>query len=1192
MQKTLEGWETYLRSYLGHIRLLGEIPLDETEIQSIGDLVKTLIKTQGLNKATRVLKTEYKLTFVTLMAEFASINTEKGFWDAFSQSIGVQNKQQLYNHDWHKSFISIIGKLGLEKFDYPGTDIYVTSIRIHGGIPAYSLPDYFEYMLLPSTEKIYWRDLPVEEFIQKAISEEFRYYGDRTVINFFQFSDSIGVDYLKASQQMVKGIKEKGFFEPIPEMSLPAYVVDAYEEFLHRKMEERPGESAPGVLLSCYERTITLTLPKSLISPTLAENDLLWKIFIPSSGYTEEIPVRLIRAGINVFTSEDQFQLLEPAKEIILSLISKGKANQEEMVHRIWKIPVFPNAGKSPLVLWQNIQDQPTLLCWRQKIPAEMLAVLLPAECYIHVDGEENRLGEFGQLQDAFSDWKLEVWDFTKADYILVEKDTDFPWPAIPIKAKSPEITFAGCEPFSRDKDPDGSLLFVNQIPSLQFPCQKDSTNLDKWRVTLTSEGIEHSLNATFTLKEAREQINFNENHSVLNISKFFKESPIIGSYKAEIKGPLGFEQILKFRLWPNLTVLNLPNSIEAKSEDKIDFTIASTLEFECERQTDQENVSIEKTVGLYKVSIPLTVERIDLYLTTRTKAGIPIRVPIYLAIPSVKWMVGGISAITRMEVGWHHHEFSIALDLLLQAQQPYLHLKVYGQEVDRGRSRLILCDPTQPENEVQVINPKSNNLDTQTINFDLSGIKNNLGYFFEISIFQLKAEISYAQKNDPLVLSLVALKRALKITDVDLVELSRDDLRYQLTWKEEYPLRNRRALIWSVWQPWADPIELRIPDDAKGLFEFSGFSLPPSHYRVAFYTAYPGEEKRKDIPREGFHDVKKVDAQVKLKEITQKFGSEGEDIFLLHFTLACIYHSMSDEGNFQQEITWCRQHFTSASISKAINFYNWLDITDSLTQKATAMKMRQPEMLEALFNNYEKDNPIRKRYIQILTAIKIDFQNLQIAWLLLKNSNEPLLEFRSFNSLLSNEDKEIVGITLNWIDKGRLSIGNAVEILVKNPNFSLDNLEMYKSQNPLANVLIKKILDQCEDLAGYIKRGYFLSTEVGTGTIVKVLGKNREEIDYLREGEGDGFLIVALHDEISGEIVEIDLEKRTIHFLDAERLFICTKCNQFVSACQEKVVNEHNKISHRGIGPAFRPIQSTTIDLKNAPIIKCNRAI
>lgn len=141
-----------------------------------------------------------------------------------------------------------------------------------------------------------------------------------------------------------------------------------------------------------------------------------------------------------------------------------------------------------------------------------------------------------------------------------------------------------------------------------------------------------------------------------------------------------------------------------------------------------------------------------------------------------------------------------------------------------------------------------------------------------------------------------------------------------------------------------------------------------------------------------------------------------------------------------------------------------------------------------------------------------------------------------------------------------------------------------------MANVLIKKILDQCGELDGYIKKGYSIETEVGIGKIVKVFGHNKEEIDYLREGTKQGLLVVSLHDDISSEIVEIDLEKRTIHFLDAERLFICTKCNRFISANQEKVINEHNKIAHGGVGPAFRPIQSAILDFEYDPIIKCNK--
>ena len=1189
MQKTLEGWEKYLRSYLGHIRLLAEIPIDFPDIENIQSLIRDLMYKVGFQSATNKLVNDTPTVFITYLAAFSAMNTEFGFWEALFESLG---KKQDYDQNlWGNKFISICRKNNLKEFGFSGPWKFVKSIRIHGGIPVYSLPDFFEYMLLPSLEKIYWRDLSSEEFIQRTISGDFIFYGDHSVLNFFEFSDSIGVDYLDACKQMVRDLKEKGFFESSNELSLPAYVVETYEEYLQSKLEEKPGESAPRILFDFNERTITLIIPELFLSPSLVDNDLFWRVLIPSSGIKEEIPIRHKRVGMNVKTIEDKFQLKEPAQLITLSLISKSERNQEEKVHRIWKIPVFPDADRLPVVVWQNIEDQPTLLRWRQKIPAEMLAVMLPAECNIYVDGEEKRLGEFGQLQNAFSGWKLEVWDFSNANYILIERDNDFPWPAIPISAKPPEIKFVNCEPYFRDQDPDGSSLFINEVPSLQFPIRRNSTNLEKWKIALSSEGIEHSLDAVINLGEVSGQLDFSEDLCILDLSNFFKESPGIGTYKVEINGPFGFNQVLRFRLWPNLRILGFPNSIEIKTEDKIDFTIASTLDFECESQTDEENISIEKTVGLYRVSIPSSAERIDLYLTTRTKAGIPIRVPIYIAIPGAKWMMGGISTITQMVEEWHHHEYSIALDLLLQAQQPSLHLRVYGQEVDCGKSRLILCDPTQPESEIQVIYPNRNIMGAQAMYFDLAGIKNNLEYFKEISIFQLKAEISCNHIKDPEVLSVVAIKRELQITDVDLTELSRDELRYQLTWTEEYSLRNRRSLIWSVWQPWADPIELRIPDNSKGKIEFSGISLPPSHYRIAFYTAYPWEEKRKDIPLDGFHDVAKVDPQEKIKEVTRMLEHGEEDQFLLHFTLACVCHSINDEENFQHEITWCRQHLGSATISKAISFYEWLGVTDPLTQKATAMKMRQPEMLESLFNSMKKEDSIRKRYIQILTTIKIDLQNLEIARLLLNNSNDPLLEFRGFNSLILHEDQEIVGIILDWIDKGRLSIGNAVEILAKNPNFALNKLESYKEHNPIANVLIKKILDQCGDLDVYIKKGYLIETEAGTGTIVELLGKNKEELDYMRQGINLGVLVVALHDEISSEIVDIDLEKKTIHFINAERLFICTKCNQFVSAYQEKVVNEHNKIAHGGIGPAFRSKQSSIIDFENNPIIRCNKS-
>ncbi|MEL7654946.1 MAG: hypothetical protein AAGU75_03445 [Bacillota bacterium] len=839
-------------------------------------------------------------------------------------------------------------------------------------------------------------------------------------------------------------------------------------------------------------------------------------------------------------------------------------------------------------MVWQNIQEEPTLLRWRQKIPAEALAVILPNDCSILVDGVEKCIGKFGNLPNAFSDWKLEVWNFSESNYILVERNNDFPWPPIPIKTKPPEVSFTRAEPYNRDTDPNGSPLFINQIPSLRFPINEISADLSKWKITIKAEGIAPTqFFNTFSLDEAKDSLSQNGDIHVLDLSYLFGQKPVIGTYEIQINGPFGFNQALYFRVWPNLTILNLPSSIEAISKENIEFTIASILDFECECQAGVEQVSVEKTVGLYKITASPTTERVDLYLTTRTEAGLPIRVPLYVAIPGAKWLLGGISTITQTENEWCHQEVSISIDLLLQSQQPCLHLQVYGQDVDCENSRLTLCDPTQALGEIQAINPQGNIMGGQTIYFDLSGIKNNLTQLTDISIFQIKAEIHCRYKKDVFYLPLVALKRELQISDVNLEELNRDDLRYRLTWQEPYPLKNRRFLLWSAWQPWADPIEVQIPDDSFGVCEFGGCSLPPSHYRVAFYTAFQWEEKRMEIPKDEYFDLKKADAQKKINEVIQELQKAKGNKFILHFTLACIYQSENLAENLKHEVDWCIENLDQASLLKTISFYHWLGKVDPSSQKAVALRMRKPEMLGLLFQNYEDNNPIRKEYVEILATIKIGFMDPKIPWLLLEHSNNPLLEFRSFTSLVENEEDEVIGVILNWIDQGRLDIGDAVEIMCRNSEFALKHLIMMKLDNPLAEILLKKIFDQCGDVSDYIRSGYRVTTEIGTGRLIKILDDKGNEIDHLLETANEGILLVGLHDEICGELgelVEIDLANRIIRFPNAERLYKCTKCNRFVSASQEKVINNHNKIAHEGLGPAFRPIQSNTIPLETDP--------
>lgn len=685
-------------------------------------------------------------------------------------------------------------------------------------------------------------------------------------------------------------------------------------------------------------------------------------------------------------------------------------------------------------------------------------------------------------------------------------------------------------------------------------------------------------ISALFSLDEIISDLTQSENYFDLNLNNIFGENCAIGTYEIEISGPFGFSQEINFRIWPNISVFDLPNEIVSHTDEKISFTVASTMEFRCEVQVGMEDISIEQSTGLFKVTALSSIERVDTYLTTKLENGLTVRVPLYIAIPGAKWRVGGIEQNDKQRFGWSSQAISLPIDMILHSAYPCLFLQIHGLEVDCEQSRMILADPLNLEKEIQVIQSQKGFVGNKMLYFDLSAIKNTLLELSDVSILQLVVNVKCKSKKEPTSLTVVTLRKSLQVSDVHL-EIG-DDLNHCLTWKEPHPLKNRRVQLWSVWQPWSDPFEIKIPNRETGVCHFSGISLPKrDFYRACFYTALPWEKERTTITDDEYVDLKLIEPEEKIKEIEEDLQNPEISEFKLHFSLACIYHTEEIIIKRENEICWCLSNIETVSISKVIAFHDWVGIFDESTQKAIAIKMRKAQIAEHVFNNLDENNTLRKKYIEILANIKMDIKDPEIAWLFIDFSNNPKLEFRSFYLLVNNEDEKIVERILKWVDEGRMSISNAVDIMAKNPIFSVKQLEKIKGKNSLSEVLISKTIDVCEDVIGYIKVGFRALTEIGSGVIREILDKNKNQIPYLRVTDSQGYLIVDLHEEIGGDQVEIDLLKMEGVFPDAKKLFMCTKCFKFVSKNQEKIIS-HNRIDHDGLGPSFRIIGSNVISI------------
>ncbi len=261
----LDQWESWLKKQIRpDMHILAEIGLNKAQIDDIAAGVRAMIHRNGINQASDYLFRRLRVTYVVLLSGFAAHNPELNFWRELADSLG--EGLDLFNYEWHHHFLEIIQELGLPYFD--PADVpqpYVKTICFHGGIPAYSLQDFFEKMLLPSIERPEYREVS-SDLVLTTLCDTVNSV-DLAVLNFFNNSDALGVEFFEACRKLARHYENtNGEVLVAAELKLPEYVVEAFADF----MENIPGKGIlirprnPALLIAPYrdEAYLWVKLPE------------------------------------------------------------------------------------------------------------------------------------------------------------------------------------------------------------------------------------------------------------------------------------------------------------------------------------------------------------------------------------------------------------------------------------------------------------------------------------------------------------------------------------------------------------------------------------------------------------------------------------------------------------------------------------------------------------------------------------------------------------------------------------------------------------------------------------------------------------------------------------------------------------------------------------------------------------------
>ncbi|GAP11862.1 hypothetical protein BECAL_03056 [Bellilinea caldifistulae] len=1150
----LHEWETYLEPYLSQIQLLGEIPLSREQHAELEIELEKWIRRYGLTQATRNFGTHFPAVFVTYLSFKAAFNDERSFWDKVAEAFEIDHVAIFHpNHHWGRLFREIIQQYpNLRDFRNEFEEGYINPIRLHGGIPAYSLADFFQHILLPSVQKPPYKDLEdgraLEELLNHYTAELFV---DDVVRHFFQYGGEPAQRFFSKCRQMAREAVQGN---PIPDaatLGIRPYVVQAFEHFWQNRAELSIRRRLPRLYFDPYAPGLNIQLPAQPISSEEQSRYVcfFWRIRLVDStqpvGEEGTLRLRVRRSGSEVHTDEVSYQpeTLAPYAEI--SFVGQSEEGNETTLFKR-SLRLLPSS-EVPVFAFRYRDNSACSL--NPVIPAETLWLFYPADAELLFSGSVHEVEHLHPFPPPLDNWQSQAWDLRNASLIRLQRQGQDVCPPLPVRwTQEPKIV---------------GILLPQSLPIEEKPVYLGSPGLElpvhdfehleselsRWKIHLQSRFAANPQGKWEYSAGDFPGENVPENNVVrLSLHKVLGEAPC-GTFHLTIQRGNSFQAELPFRVLPSsiqvedLHPYYLPDWQGAKD---VQFSIRLPEGFSLSLLEDSE-AEIQNIGDRWQINVPAEDEQVALQIEKPTEKEI-IRVPFKIEIPHLKWSLELISGKPRE---WQDKPLSLSLAKILQSDNPRLFLKI-PSAMELDIVELHLTDDN--ENETLQVQPPQQTYQRELV-FQLNAFHDTLRSHSRASILYFILKMQFNEQS--IELPVLQAHRDLNIQKCEIEILQNRGRR--LHWFEPEPLRQRYVRIWGLWQPWSDPIQIPVPDDLSpstrhnepGWWQMDipkEYSLPPSQYRLQFVAM--GRYDLQDPPPrppENSILIEMVSPPQRLDEIEEQLQIHPQRSFALHLEKACIYHSQKNASQLNHEIQWLCSNWSSAPLRLLYFLQDWLAEIDPSSRKAILLNMFRKETLLRL--QQDSDKNFVQRYLDLVVNART--LNPESAYLVTGMSKNPLVMLRALEVLIKNSDSRGLDILQNYLQQGKISEEGAANVLLANPEFSFPFLrEMPDSPIRWRLLGFFSAKHSCPDLV--VHKGYWVLSDAGWGKIVKIEGSSSNDY-FLLEKEKPRLHIVLREEETREEtsIAEeatIDLEANELSFIGRNAGQICTKCKRFIT--------------------------------------------
>ena len=1192
--RTLREWEERLRPEIEEVDLLGEIRLSQEESRELGRLIGDLVRDLGWRKAEEVLREEYPCSFAVFLVSQGVHFYEGGdYWSAIrgNTELPLSPAQTI---QWGELFLQIVRDLDVAQFPDLGGHRFVGPILAHGGIPDYCLADFFERIIRPLVSRPEYTALSTTEFLAERLNlPSISALVDTPVLRFLRFGGSVAEDFVERCRELALRTAEKGV-PPAPEaVGLPSRIVEAYSEWLEGKVRISSGRRrifrSPVLFLDPWGCGVCVHCPRQPILAADAQARVLWRIWADGE-LQAEIPVEVRQEEFDLKSEEESIPLRRPAGEYRVELVfaREGDKGLRDEVQRVWRLPGI-SQGR-PLLLFDR--ENGRVVTAEDVIPAGSFWILHPPDVELVAEPEGSLLirERLPRLSWEWSDFIGETIDLSQVSRLGIVRGgvevTQFSVVSAGLTAQP--ILEGGQVLDVRDGRPP---LYLGSPPALKFPFLTPESRLRRWHVEVRNEWpARPNVHVSQTLDSLRGEIDLREKHALLDLTKYLGDATM-GNYRVSVRGPLGHRADLSFRILPRFDVvghedLYFPGVPQKRATLLVETPTDCTLQVPrsakgCEIRTLEES----ERSHLYEVTAGPAVGSIPLRVVGVNEADEPVYVSLTVSLRRLRWMI-----VLRPEEAlapqWRTMPIRLPLQALEQSAEPYVFVDLFGGALESLSVELHLEDEEGSSIQEQTAKYRARQ---RYVRFDLRPLLDTLRHT-EASRFTLRLVLQGLPGCcEPFETPIAWITKRFVVEQASAEAVwDAQSVVVTLRWQAVTRTRHRLARLWPLWRPWEPPLEVQIPDEARGEHRFTvpASRLMPSKYSLEFdvrdpWTAAPSVPSRPAADAEGaFPICIPSDAAEQRLDHLARLEAQGDLSFADVLERACILRDLGREKAAHADFQWCFEHLDDAEIEHVLALAHCVSSDPSL-DLPLRLKMAAAHRVERLLRAYyDGDVPERlfRKYLRLLPRHTL--LPAETCKLLLSVDDERL-RIHAAEQLLRRRQPSGVRAVIEWVKAGEMSDEDALSLLKEQIDLAIDVMQEALPHAAVLRLLEKLGKQYPERVPVVVVRpGHWIHCIAGWGRIERIETSEGEETSqfFYQEQTYRLHVLLRAQNPQEAEPVVIDLAEGTITFQEAEKVYTCVKCGRFSSSDPDRVCRRHERAAHEGVGPRYRIVRGAVL--------------